>query len=389
MNKLKLRIVIVTLEIGGAEVHLSQVLPALAEKGWSIELIILTQKLTLINKFNHKNIKIHYPSPKNYKNIPKNIKKILKLAEIFCFLCKILWKDSNIITHFFLPEAYIFGMFAAKLTRYHGPLLMSRRSLNNYQRKYPFIGKIEREFHKHCHLILSNSKAIQHQLITEENVPLKKTALIYNGVDEKRFTVRDKISLRKKLGYLNDQFIIICVANFIPHKGHMDLINGLSQIKDKLPVDWKTLLVGKERKNGYTQSLKEIIKQTNLSKNVFFIEDCDESSPFLLASDLGILPSHHEGFSNAIIEMLAAGLPVIATHVGGNPEAVIHEKNGLLIRPHCPDDIAHSILHFAKDENLRKKYGEHNYQVFLNNYTLNTCVEEYEKVYKSCYNVKN
>jgi glycosyltransferase involved in cell wall biosynthesis len=298
--------------------------------------------------------------------------------------------NSDVITHFFLPEAYMCGMVTAKLARHKGPLLMSRLSLNNYQKKYPFLSKIEHHLHKYCHLILINSKAAQKQLIEEEKVLSEKTILIYSGVNEKRFLLRDKVSYRKELGFLPHQFIIICLASFIPYKGHVDLINGLSQIKNELPHNWRALFIGKDnKKSGYNQKLKEMTRQHNLSENICFIENCEDPDPFLLASDLGILPSHQEGFPNAIIEMLAAGLPIIATHVGGIPEAVIHEKNGLLIRPHCPDDIAHSILHFAKDENLRKKYGEHNYQVFLNNYTLNKCVEEYEKVYKSCYNVKN
>jgi hypothetical protein len=88
MDPLKLRIIIPTLEIGGAELHLSEILPSLAEKGWSIELIILTQKTTLVNKFNHKNIKVYLPPFSSKRKLPFFIQKIVNLGKIFCFLSR-------------------------------------------------------------------------------------------------------------------------------------------------------------------------------------------------------------------------------------------------------------------------------------------------------------
>jgi len=125
-----------------------------------------------------------------------HIQKIFRLGKLFSFLSKISLKDSDVITHFFLPEAYVCGILTAKLARHKGPLLMSRRSLNNYREKHPFSAKIERKLHKYYHLILTNSNAVQHQLIEGENVPPEKTVLIYNGVDENRFMLKDKTSHR-------------------------------------------------------------------------------------------------------------------------------------------------------------------------------------------------
>lgn len=382
MDNLKLRFVIGSLEIGGAEIHLSQVLPSLAEKGWLIELIILTDKLSLIKKFDHPNITIHYPRFYFSNKVPLLIKKPLKLLYVSYFLSKILWKNSNIVTHFFLPEAYVLGLILAKLTFYKGPLLMSRRSLNHYQERRPIL-KIEKKLHKHCQLFLSNSNAIRQQLVDEENIPREKIILIYNGAEEKRFTGGDRVSSREKLGFSNDQFIIVSVANLAPHKGHIDLIRGLSQIKNELPYNWKVLLVGQDR--GVKSNLEKEIKKYKLTENIVFIENCNEPVPFLFAADLGILASHEEGFSNALIEMMAVGLPIIATNVGGNPEAIIHEKNGLIVPPSSPEDIANSILRLSKEKKLRQQFGEESHKRFLNNYTLGKCVQAYEEVYKKCY----
>ena len=70
-----------------------------------------------------------------------------------------------------------------------------------------------------------------------------------------------------------------------------------------------------------------------------------------------MLPSISEGFSNAVIEAMAAGKPVIATEVGGNPESVVHGKTGMLVRPSDPEAIAVGILKLLDDVDLQKKMG--------------------------------
>ena len=370
-NKLTIRVVIGTLEVGGTETHLTHILPSLAERGWNIELIVLTNKVDIIGKFKHANIKVYYP--KLYFRPRWGC-----LLYRFFFVCKVMKKKKNVIVHFFLPESYILGCIAAKLVGHKGPILMSRRSLNNYQRKRPIIGKIELKIHQYCNLILGNSKAIQQQLIEEEGVPSCRTLVIYNGIDEQKYLVRDKAGYREKIGCSADQFIIVCVANFKPYKGHLDLIRGLAQIKNELPYSWKAIFVGK----GNKESLEKEIIKNGLSENISFIENCDDPSPFLFSADLGILPSHEEGFSNALIEMMASGLPVIATAVGGTPEAIVHERNGLLVKPSCPGEIAYSILYLANNEALREKFGKKNHELFLKHYTLKKCVDAYEELYK-------
>src|SRR5580692_1931079 len=110
MSKKELRIIIGSLEVGGAEIHLSQVLPQLAERGWQIELVVLTNKLALAKKFNHPHIKIYYPTYTPYQKLPSFLKRFIRLGYVGYFLIKILSKNPKMITHFFLPEAYIMGL---------------------------------------------------------------------------------------------------------------------------------------------------------------------------------------------------------------------------------------------------------------------------------------
>ena len=77
----------------------------------------------------------------------------------------------------------------------------------------------------------------------------------------------------------------------------------------------------------------------------------------LRAADIGMLCSHEEGFSNALLECMAASLPVVATDVGGNAEAVVDRETGLLVPSQAPDQLAQAILELARSPDLRLRFG--------------------------------
>ena len=77
----------------------------------------------------------------------------------------------------------------------------------------------------------------------------------------------------------------------------------------------------------------------------------------MAAADFGLLTSHEEGFSNVILEGMAASLPMIVTRVGGNPEAVLHERTGLVVPAMDPQAIGEAVLRLARDGQLRKQFG--------------------------------
>ncbi|MBV8697006.1 MAG: glycosyltransferase, partial [Bradyrhizobium sp.] len=102
----------------------------------------------------------------------------------------------------------------------------------------------------------------------------------------------------------------------------------------------------------------------------------------LNASDVAILASHQEGFSNAIIEGMQAGLPVIVTDVGGNAEAVASGETGLVVAPRDPDALAAAILRLASDGELRQRYGAAGRRRVAVHFSLEACVAAYEALYR-------
>ena len=367
--------IIGSLEIGGAEMHLSQVAPASKRHGVDVEVISLSPNIPLRAPFEEAGITIHAPSTTSFP-LPTLLKRMVNLVKRTIFLMRLLLKRREHVLHFFLPEAYILGMVVSLITRHRAMRVMSRRSMNYYQQKRRILGLLEHRLHPLVDAILCNSAAIKTQLIREEGVLESKVSLIYNGVSEERMTTNTEVNPRK-----NAPLHLVCIANLIPYKGHSDLIKALIRIKDDLPQDWQLTLIGQDR--GVKENLLSMMNQAGITSHIHFIHDCSNPVPYLPNATVGVLPSHEEGFSNAILEMMAAGLPVIATDVGGNAEAVQDGVNGLIVPPKDPVSLSTAILTLAKDGEKSQAMGQMSLKIFKEHFSLTACVDAYRNFYQT------
>lgn len=363
--KKKIRIIIGSLNVGGTEKQLVQILNNLSEKRWNFEIITL-KKEGKLKKFLNKKIKI--------KSLEVNkFPKIISLLIYVYKLYKIFKKNPKTTTHFYLPEAYIIGMIASIIANSKCKLIMSRRSLNLYQNNHIFIKSIEKFLHKKVDKILVNSKAIKHQLINDENVENNKIKLIYNAVDLKKMK-KEKEKLKKS------DFRISIVANLIPYKCHDILFKALNLIKYKLPKNWNLCCIGRD--DGLKKELLKLSKKFHIHKNITWIETFNVRN-ILSKSNIGVLCSNEEGFSNAILEYYASKLPVVATNVGGCKEIVKNKKNGILIPKNDEVRLSKAILFLFNNKNIAKKYGLSGFKTIKENFFIKKKVLEYEKIYKN------
>ena len=362
-NKKKIRIIIGSLNVGGTEKQLLEIINRLAEKKWEIELITLKEKGNLAEDLNPK-IKV------NNLNIKSSF-KVIRLCLIVLKLFKIFKKDPNTLTHFFLPQAYIVGMIAAMTARSKCKLIMSRRSLNLYQKNFPLSKTIEKFLHRKVDKILVNSKAVKNQLINKENVSKNKIKIIYNGIKAKN----DK-KFKK-----NNNFNIVIIANLIPYKNHHILFNSLNLIKGKLPKNWKIYCIGRD--DGIKKNLIKLSKKLKIFNKIIWIETLKLKN-ILSNCNLGILCSKEEGFPNAILEYFKFKLPVIVTDVGGCKEIVKNKKNGMLISKNDIQELSKAILYLHKNKNIAKKFSSEGFNTVKNEFTLKKTVNEHEKEYLKC-----
>ena len=187
------------------------------------------------------------------------------------------------IVQFYLPGPYLVGAPVALISRI--PVkIMSCRSLSRYQRKWPAVARIERFLHGRMDAITGNSRAVVKEL-SAEGVPQTKLSLIYNGIDASRGLNRSEA--RRALGLKDDTLVGVMVANFIPYKGHHDLIEGLALIAKQLPAGWRVLLAGRDE--GLRAELELLAAKRGIASNLLFLGERSDVPLLLAAADFGLL----------------------------------------------------------------------------------------------------
>lgn len=383
------KVIVVTgsLEIGGTERHLSMVLPLLAAKGWTVQVVVLAKKGALAPVLEEQGVPvISLLKPSHLKAIeklPKLLGRALRVLLCILLLAKKLKKEGDTIVHFFLPEAYLIGMFGARLAGFRGPKLMSRRSLNNYQKRRPGVAWFERKLHSKVTVIIGNSAAILKQLVEEERVSPSRLKLIYNGINLEKFSqTKSPKEARKLLSIPHDALVMIIVANLIPYKGHHDLLKALYAVKNDFPSSWYLICVGRD--DGIGSSLKQIADQMGLSKHILWLGSRTDVPDLLAMSNIGILCSHEEGFSNAILESMAAGLPMVVTDVGGNKEAILNDQIGYVVESQNPPSLGQAILKLVKNPKKAEAFGHLARLRVKEHFSIEACVSAYADLYGGC-----
>jgi len=366
------RVTIVTsrLDIGGAERHLARVLPALKQRGIDIALYTMERGGPLEAELQAQGVRLEGPPRAAFLHWPR--------ATVA--LARFLKRERPTIVHFFLPRPYLYGSIAAELAG-HRRRLMSRRSLTVYREKYPLLRSFELLLHRRTHGLIGNSRAVLDQLATEVS-DLRKIALIHNGIDmPPPTTAADRERVRQLLDIPKDALVIAVIANLVSYKGHRDLLDALALVKEQMPKPWLVLAIGRD--DGMGAELKRHAAALNLAANVRWLGEQPAADHLLAAADIFILPSHQEGFSNALLEAIAANLAVIATAVGGNLDAIVDNESGILVPRRDPSALAVAIARFASDPEIRRRYGDAARRRVEQRFALERCVERYETLYRA------
>jgi glycosyltransferase involved in cell wall biosynthesis len=382
-----------SLDIGGAEQHLFRIAPALQNAGIRPAIFTVNKKGVMAKTLENLGVPVFEPYLASEINSFPNFIKIplLVLSSSIRYLI-ILWTFRPKFVHFFLPQAYIFGCILSFL---YWPVIrvMSRRSLNFYMLRHPFFAKVEFFLHRKIDIALANSIAVYANLV-QEGIDKKKLGIIYNGIDTSQFlNLPSRNRIRESLGISNKSLMLVMVANLIPYKGHIDLINALALVHKNLPSDWVIVFVGKD--SGIESQLKLAADKLGISANILWLGSRSDAVAISSAADIGLLSSHEEGFSNSILEGMFNGLPMIVTDVGGNAEAVIDGISGLVVPPKNPKALGGAILILSESESYRRLLSFNARKRALNNYSLEVCVQQYSNLYSNyyrdqvCINIKN
>ena len=371
----RLLVVTESMGVGGTESHLLRLLPRLSASGWKSAVFCVSGRGERADELESRGVEVSCAQRAETQSIiGRRPTRILHAAGgLFWFIRR--WHPQ--IAHFYLPGPYLIGAPIAIAQQV--PLkIMSRRSLSVYQQNWPMVAGIERALHRQMDALIGPSGAVVSQLL-EEGAPEAKVRLIYNGIEAKE-PLATRAASRRELGIDENALVGIVVANLIHYKGHQDLIKGLGQVGPQLPPNWLVLLVGRDE--GLGTKLKLLAGNEGIAGHIRFLGQRSDVPCLLSAADFGLLTSHEEGFSNFILESMAAELPMIVTAVGGNPEAVVNEETGLVIPTHNPGAIGSAVLRLACKPELRMRLGAAGRDRVIRKFSLDRCAAAHAELYE-------
>lgn len=176
--------------------------------------------------------------------------------------------------------------------------------------------------------------------------------------------------------------MITYVANLFLYKGHMDLVRAARTVVDAFPAA-RFVLVGRDA--GAMDRVKEEIARLSLAGNVFLTGPRSDAAGILAASTFAVHPSHEEGFSNVILEAMAAGKAVVAAQVGGNPEAVVDGETGTLVPPGDLPCLAEALLALLRKPEITRAMGDAGRRRAVERFSADIMVREIGALYEDLF----
>lgn len=369
MNALpRVLFVIGQLDVGGTERHVQQVATALRARGLQMAVFALKQGGALGAELVAAGVPVLACEGRR--------PGLVGLWQAARYLSDVVGRERPDIIHFFLPAAYLVGAIAT--SRFPLRRVMSRRSLSRYQTRYPGVRWLERRLHRRMDAVLGNSRAVAREL-AEEGVPAARLGIIYNGVVD-RTCGHDRAAARRALGLGDDTLVCVMIANLIPYKGHTDLLQALALARHDLPSDWCMLFAGRD--DGIGTELEAQARALGLDAHLRWLGAVADVGPCLAAADIGVLSSHEEGFSNAVLEGMAAGLPMLVTDVGGNAEAVLDGEDGYVVPARDPAALAARLVALARDPTQRRRFGAAAKARAQHCFSVDASVSQYLQMYR-------
>lgn len=294
-------------------------------------------------------------------------------------------------------------LYLSRIIRKEKPALLHAHIWNPMACKYVFLSKqfskIPLVITEHDPFRLGFIKSLYKrwairqadQIITVSKANQKLLSDLYPLVKEKIFTVHNGISLKTNL-ISNDQKkrirkelfkasehnqILLSVGTLHPRKGFKYLIKAFQKVHHKNPST-RLIIAGEGPERPI---LEKLISNLGLVNKILLLGQRNNINQLMQSADLFILPSLKEAFGLVIIEAFSAGLPVIATEVGGIPEIIVNQKNGLLIKPGNKFAIEKAIEKLLRHSQLAQTLAK-NAKITLKEFSADKMAQETEKIYK-------
>jgi L-malate glycosyltransferase len=254
------------------------------------------------------------------------------------------------IVHTFFETADLWGGLVARLSRV--PIILSsRRDMGILRRPkhalaYRFVNPLFTR-------VLAVSEEVRRCCIEVDHLRPEIVETVYSGVEFSSLPLENRDVCREHLGLNGFKKIVLTIGNIRRVKGIDIFLRAAANVCKRRPSTL-FLIVGGNHEPAHFSELQALVRELDISRNALFYGPSEDVGRFLAACDIFCLPSRSEGFSNALIEAMGAGVPCVATRVGGNVEAIEHNRTGILVPSEDPKALSSAIVELL-DNPLRTR----------------------------------
>ncbi|WP_437983329.1 glycosyltransferase family 4 protein [Sorangium sp. So ce117] len=292
-----------------------------------------------------------------------------------------LRREGISLVHTHNPGPHLYGALAAGLLRAAafpgggGPRVIHTKHGRNYpkQKRKVLVNRLAAALTDRVVAVSDDSRAVALEV---EHVDPAKVVTILNGVDTDVFRPGDAGAARARLGVPATGYHVGCVARLSPEKDHATLLDAFARLRATRPDAHLTLIGDGPRR----PALEAQAERLGLGGAVTFTGTRGDVAELLPAFDVFALASLTEGISLTLIEAAAAGLPIVATRVGGNPEIVVDGETGLLVPAAAPETLA-GALEAAAEREDRAEMGLRGRARVMERFGIDRMARAYEDLY--------
>lgn len=333
--------------MGGTERYLSRIVPLLRrEHGLDVEIFLLNPVGPLLETVKNDGVPIRTTTDRRRNGRTPLHAIPLRLRD----MAALIRRGRFDIVHSYLFHAEVLATAAARIAR-TPRIIISRRALYPWRRPQGVVPYgLETLTNALADEMIANSETVMRDVERTERLLPSIRGVIHNGVDVRKFEMARPAT--------EGRLRLLTVGALADRKGQEYAIEALA-IARQAGIDAELTLVG----DGPNESsLSDLAARRGVATDVVFAGLSKDPRPFLMKADVFVLPSRQEGFSNALLEAMASGLPVVATDVGGNAEALEHGIGGRIVPPRDAAALAAAIIDLARDRSALPRMGAANRQ---------------------------
>lgn len=384
-KKIRILYIITRLVSGGAAKIILTLVKNLPKDLFQVDICFGLEDLEhyYIEEFRKLGIKL-YP----VKHLVRNPSPLKDIKALFA-IGSIISRNRYDIIHTHTSKAGVLGRLTGKLTGRgarlihtpHGHIFDKQANIpgvKNNKFILNFFYLLERISSIFTWKITTLTEKERQELINLKMLHPKNIITIYDAIENHNVSSKDPKLIKQALGIPDDAYILSVIGRLSREKGQIVALQALKELENDSSDKFILLIIGEGGDLGF---LIQKTKELNIEKYVMFLGQQKNVFDFIAISDIVIVPSFYEGFSLVILEAFSQKKVVIAANVGGIPEILKDNFNGLLFERGNYKELAKKILTLKSNQKLALQLGINGYETYKNKFSLEKMIDSFKNLY--------